>query len=75
MSDKVICKYKFQDDEKFNGEEYCILFKEECSDIKFVCDKNCQVYEDYKLLQRLKKENEELKEEYKQQVRKLFEEE
>ena len=58
MSDKVICKYKFQDKEKFFGKEYCTLFNEVCSDIKFVCDKNCQVYEDYKQLKRLKAENE-----------------
>lgn len=55
------CKYKFQDDEKFDGKEYCLLFNEKCVNIDFVCDENCQVYEDYKLLQGLKAENERLK--------------
>lgn len=44
------CKYKFQDDEKFNGESYCCLFNEKCKDLSFACDKNCQVYEDFKTL-------------------------
>jgi len=55
------CKYKFQDKDKFNGKKYCTLFNELCSDVEFVCDKNCQVYEDYKQLARLQEENEELK--------------
>lgn len=54
------CKYKFQDKEKFDGEKYCTLFNEKCSDIAFVCDKNCQVYEDYKQLQEAKQKNAEI---------------
>lgn len=49
------CKYKFQDDEKFNGKPYCTLLNKLCEDISFACDKNCQVYEDYKQLEYLKK--------------------
>lgn len=45
------CKYKFQNPEKFDGKPYCMLFNELCKDLSFVCDKNCQVYEDNKLLQ------------------------
>ena len=60
---KMVCKYNFQNSEKFNGEPYCCLFHEKCKDLNFVCDKNCQVYEDYKQLEELKAENKELKEE------------
>ena len=49
------CKYKFQDKDKFNGKEYCTLFNELCQDVNFVCDKNCQVYEDYKKLAKANK--------------------
>jgi len=52
------CKYKFQDKDKFNGKEYCTLFNEVCENVSFVCDKNCQIYDDYKQLQELKQENE-----------------
>ena len=51
---KIKCKYKFQDKDKYNGEEYCTCHNELCSDISFVCDKNCQIYEDYKQLEQLK---------------------
>ena len=63
MTDKEIirCKYKFQNNDKFNGKDYCTLFNEVCSDVEFVCDKNCQVFEDYKQLKRLEQENAELK--------------
>lgn len=44
------CKYKFKDKDKFNGKEYCTLHNELCEDLSFICDKNCQVYEDYKKL-------------------------
>ena len=54
---KMVCKYNFQNSEKFNGEPYCCLFNEKCKDLSFVCDKNCQVYEDYKQLEELKAEN------------------
>lgn len=51
---KIECKYKFQDKEKFNGKPYCTLFNELCENVPFVCDTNCQVYEDYKQLQHWK---------------------
>ena len=51
---KSECKYKFQDPEKFNGKPYCTLLNELCEDISFACDKNCQVYKDYKELTELK---------------------
>lgn len=54
--DKIECKYKFQDKEKFNGKPYCTLFNELCQDVSFVCDKNCQVFENYKQLKRKEKE-------------------
>ena len=47
----VQCKYKCQNKEKFNGKPYCTCFNKLCEDIAFVCDENCQVYEDYKQLQ------------------------
>lgn len=63
MTDKQIieCKYKFQSIEKFAGKPYCTLHNETCEFINFVCDKNCQVYEDYKQLARKEQECEELK--------------
>ena len=63
MTDKeeVICKYKFQNKEKFNGKPYCTCVNELCEDLSFVCDHNCQIYEDYKQLQRKEQECEELK--------------
>lgn len=52
MTDKkqIMCKYKFQDMEKFSGKPYCTCFNELCEDLSFVCDHNCQIYEDYKQL-------------------------
>lgn len=61
MEEIIKCKYKFQNNEKFNGKVYCTLFNELCENIYFVCDTNCQVFEDYKQLKRLEQENEELK--------------
>ena len=68
MTDKeqMICKYKFQDKEKFSGKPYCTCFNELCEDLSFVCDHNCQIYEDYKQLARKTQECEELKEKIKQ---------
>jgi chromosome segregation ATPase len=62
MTDKQImeCKYKFQSIEKFAGKPYCTLHNETCEFINFACDKNCQVYEDYKQLKRKEQECEEL---------------
>lgn len=67
MTDKQIieCKYKFQSIEKFAGKPYCTLHNETCEFINFVCDKNCQVYEDYKQLKAKEQECERLKEEIK----------
>ena len=65
MTDKerIICKYKFQDKEKFDGKPYCTCFNELCEDLTFVCDHNCQIYEDYKQLARKTQECEKLKKE------------
>ena len=52
---KAECKYKFQDPEKFNGKPYCTLHNELCEDISFACDKNCQIYEDQKILEEAEK--------------------
>lgn len=52
--DVTKCKYKFQDEEKFDGKPYCTLQNELCEDISFACDTNCQVFEDYKQLHRYK---------------------
>ena len=51
MTDKerIKCKYKFQDKEKFDGKTYCTCFCELCEDLP-PCDDNCQIYEDYKRL-------------------------
>ncbi len=46
---QAICKYKFQDKEKFDGKPYCTCFCELCEDLP-PCDDNCQIYEDYKRL-------------------------
>ena len=61
MADKIICKYKFQDKEKFSGKPYCTCFSELCEDLSFVCDHNCQIFEDYKQLIYKTQECEELK--------------
>ena len=61
--EQIICKYKFQDKEKFNGKPYCTCFNELCEDLSFVCDHNCQIYEDYTQLARKTQECEELKSE------------
>lgn len=68
MADKQIiidCKYKFQNNEKFEGKPYCTLHNELCEDLSFVCDDNCQVYEDYK---QLKAQFEVQKEVYEQRI-------
>ena len=53
MTDKerIKCKYKFQDKEKFDGKTYCTCFCELCEDLP-PCDDNCQIYEDFKQLAR-----------------------
>lgn len=61
MTDKQIiidCKYKFQNNEKFEGKPYCTLHNELCEDLSFVCDNNCQIYDDYKQLKRKEQEYE-----------------
>lgn len=50
--EQIKCKYMFQDKEKFDGKPYCVCFNELCEDLSFVCDDNCQIYEDYKQLTR-----------------------
>lgn len=62
--EQVICKYKFQDKEKFDGKPYCTCFCELCEDLP-PCDDNCQIYEDYKRLTCKTSECEKLKEKFK----------
>lgn len=68
MTDKeqILCKYKFQNKEKFDGKPYCTCFNELCEDLSFACDHNCQIYEDFKQLARKTQECENLKEDYKE---------
>ena len=58
--EQIICKYKFEDKEKFNGKPYCTCFNELCEDLSFACDNNCQIYEDFKQLARKAQECETL---------------
>lgn len=62
MTDKerIKCKYKFQDKEKFDGKTYCTCFCELCEDLP-PCDDNCQIYEDFKQLTLKTQECESLK--------------
>lgn len=57
MTDKSVCKYKYQDREKykFQGKPYCTCFSKLCEDLP-ICDNNCQIHEDYKQLKRKEKE-------------------
>ena len=57
MKEEIKCKYKFQNKEKFSGKECCTLFYELCENVSFFCDNNCPIYEDYKQLKSLEKEN------------------
>ena len=68
MTDKeqIKCKYKFQDKEKLDGKPYCVCFNELCEDLYFVCDDNCQIYEDYKQLTRKTQECEQKEKELKE---------
>ena len=52
---KIECKYKFQDKYHFEGDVYCTCFDEKCRNLSFVCDKNCQIYEDQKKYEEVKK--------------------
>lgn len=63
MTDKeqIKCNYKFQDKERFDGRPYCTCFDRLCEDLFFICDNNCQIYEDLKQLARKRQECEELK--------------
>lgn len=74
-TDESNCKYKIQSSENFKTKPYCSILNKLCEDISFVCDKNCQVFEDLKQLARAKEENEELRqkhnsccEEFKQEI-------
>lgn len=53
---KKQCRYQFQDKEKFNGEPYCTFFNEQCLDIDFICDENCEVFENHKRIDKLENE-------------------
>lgn len=48
------CNYKFQDKDKFGGDPYCTFFNEKCNELDFICDENCQVYENEKELKKYK---------------------
>lgn len=59
--DVIKCKYKIQSSENFKTKPYCSILNKFCEDISFVCDKNCQIFEDFKQLARAKEEIEKLK--------------
>lgn len=64
---KTECKYKIQSSENFNTQPYCSILNKFCEEVSFVCDKNCQVFEDFKQLARANEENKELKAQLEQQ--------
>lgn len=47
------CKYQFQDKDKFEGQPYCTFFDEQYSELDFICDTNCQVFEFQKTIKTL----------------------
>ncbi len=54
----MICKYKFQEKEYYDGKPYCTLFGELCEDVFAelgyeICEDICQVFEDNKEYERL----------------------
>lgn len=51
---KTECKYKIQSSENFKTQPYCSILNKFCEEVSFVCDKNCQVFEDFKQLARAK---------------------
>lgn len=53
---KTECKYKIQSSENFNTQPYCSILNKFCEEVSFVCDKNCQIYEDLKQLAQAKEE-------------------
>lgn len=68
MTEKIECKYKFQDKEKykFDGKPYCTLFHELCEDVFAelgykICEENCGIYDDYKVLKLKEQECEKYK--------------
>lgn len=70
--DVIKCKYKIQSSENFKTKPYCSILNKFCEDISFVCDKNCQIFEDFKQLARAKEKIEELKQ-WKEDAKNLFE--
>ena len=68
-----ICKYKFQDSEKYDGKPYCTCFNELCEDLDFICDNNCQVFEEYRNLIQKERECEQLKYELSKRIESLNE--
>lgn len=78
---KTECKYKIQSSENFKTHPYCSILNKFCEDVSFVCDRNCQIYEDLKQYARAKEEIEKLrklqdnlvaiKEDLQKQLRKL----
>lgn len=66
---KKQCRYKFQDKDKFDGKPYCSFFIEQCSNIDFICDENCEVFEQNKRIDRLENELKITHTQYKQVVK------
>lgn len=66
---KKQCRYRFQDKEKFNGEPYCTFFNEQYDDINFICDENCEVFEQNKRIDKLENELKITHTQYKQVVK------
>lgn len=50
----MACKYKIIKEDFFGGTPYCSLQDEFCINLRFVCDTNCQIYEDQKELEKIK---------------------
>lgn len=57
------CEFKFKQPHFKNGQECCALTEDLCSDIKFICDENCRIYELQQQLETALADNEKLKEE------------
>jgi len=50
----MACKYKIIKEDFFGGTPYCSLHDNFCINLRFVCDTNCQIYEDQKELEKIK---------------------
>ena len=56
------CKYKIRLKDFNDNEPYCGILEKTCHRLPTLCDHNCQVYEDFKLLKQLEAENKRIKE-------------